>query len=666
MIDINTALQVLGIKKLRPIQELYIREKPTGNILVVSPTGSGKTIVGFLHSFLNWDRNKGPIVYVAPLRVLAKEKYRRLLSLSEKLSDITGERTTVGFFTGESESPMTLVDDFISCTAHKFFHFLARNRNVSISAVILDEMHNITGALDGLVPLVMNTGAAVSALSATINESDIKMLARILGAKVLYCNKRPVPLVIRVMLAGREVNVINLARNIEEKYPGGSRAKTIIELLHVHPEYLPLLIFVGSRRDATRLAGKIAELREETKKVKLPQTEDPYRARLYWMTKRGVAFHHAGLSPVLREYVEKAYRGGDIDILVATTTLAMGINLPASAVIVDYSVFHGEYRNMDFFQLAGRAGRPGLHEKGYAFLRIPMYHADTWEVISKLASKKIENIVPEAIKLMDEGVVYRVLNFRENSISEIPGHYYVLSYIVPVLTADEFMGTVTGTLMKKRNMNVRQLLSSIAYLLERAGIMRDGELTGKGKRYMMLGVCPLNAVTLSFPERCDIGEFLYILANTYEIQRTLPGGTRQVVETMYMWLMDDPLEDITKRTSLDPGDIYLLSSTFSWLASSFYIIYAAKATMRYPDGAEEVVPRDVLRDALKKGVPPWMVPLARIRGIGRVRARMLWEAGIHSVEELMDAGYEKIAKILKISEKFAKVILSDAEKFLAE
>ena len=83
----------------------------------------------------------------------------------------------------------------------------------------------------------------------------------------------------------------------------------------------------------------------------------------------GVASHHAGLIPAVKEAVEKAFARGLISAVFATETLALGVNLPARTVVLERLIkFNGETHEMltplQFTQLAGRAGRRGLDDEG--------------------------------------------------------------------------------------------------------------------------------------------------------------------------------------------------------------------------------------------------------------------------------------------------------------
>ena len=110
---------------------------------------------------------------------------------------------------------------------------------------------------------------------------------------------------------------------------------------------------------------------EESSKLLKKGDDTDLTMTLVKLVKKGVAFHHAGLSHQCRELVETAYTKGVVKLIVATPTLASGVNLPARRVILSsvmrYDLEQGGYvpiRIMEYKQLCGRAGRPQYDEKG--------------------------------------------------------------------------------------------------------------------------------------------------------------------------------------------------------------------------------------------------------------------------------------------------------------
>lgn len=129
------------------------------------------------------------------------------------------------------------------------------------------------------------------------------------------------------------------------------------------------------RRGITRIAvfASAVEAEASQGRRKLADLVDQVAGadhELRQMVLLGIAYHHAGLPDRLRKAFEQAYRDGDLDVLVATSTLSQGINLPAKTVIVAHTTRgQGEYLTVrDFWNLAGRAGRAFGETEGHVVL----------------------------------------------------------------------------------------------------------------------------------------------------------------------------------------------------------------------------------------------------------------------------------------------------------
>jgi activating signal cointegrator complex subunit 3 len=145
----------------------------------------------------------------------------------------------------------------------------------------------------------------------------------------------------------------------------------------------PVLIFVASRRQTRLTAFDLISLsaRDENPKKFLKCSEDCIDAAAEGLSDEalkhaisfGIGLHHAGLSNHDRDIVERLYLNGSIQVLVATATLAWGVNLPARLVIVKGTEYfdgktsrYVDYPLTDVLQMIGRAGRPGFDDKGIA------------------------------------------------------------------------------------------------------------------------------------------------------------------------------------------------------------------------------------------------------------------------------------------------------------
>ena len=113
-------------------------------------------------------------------------------------------------------------------------------------------------------------------------------------------------------------------------------------------------------------------------------------ASLQRCLRRGIAYHHAGVDPFDRRLVEEAFGSGSISCLCATSTLAMGVNLPSHLVIIKgtsaYRGLETGHQDIDagtLLQMMGRAGRPGFDKSGTAVIMTDSLSKRRYENISQ-------------------------------------------------------------------------------------------------------------------------------------------------------------------------------------------------------------------------------------------------------------------------------------------
>jgi superfamily II RNA helicase len=104
---------------------------------------------------------------------------------------------------------------------------------------------------------------------------------------------------------------------------------------------------------------------------------------LLWMWLRGIGYHHAGLAPIVKEFIEYLFLNRYIKFLFATETLSLGLNLPAKSIVIDRLYkFDGIKTRLinqsEFLQLTGRAGRRGIDTKGFAFVNYDRNIENFW------------------------------------------------------------------------------------------------------------------------------------------------------------------------------------------------------------------------------------------------------------------------------------------------
>ena len=423
------------IKELYPPQKKAIIPVLNGeNTLISIPTASGKSLIayiGIIQSLLV--RNKGSkAVYIVPLKALAGEKFTELSEIGEALG------LKIGLSLGDREGENTNIKnaDIIVCTSEKFDSLMRNKPEImeGLSIIIADEVHLIHDYSRGPTMeinltrfLNSDSDVQIIALSATIGNSED--LAKWLRAKLIVSSWRPVTLeqstLANIDLEPRK-RISTSKENSNLPPPrtlkGPASQPMIAALEDSLEQNIQSLIFVSTRRSAQSLARKLSErvikkwTREKNdrlnelellkKEISLLGDDSSISDSLELTILGGVVFHHAGLNSKQRKFIEEAFRNKIILCIVATPTLASGVNLPARRVIIrDLKRYENGMSRwlsvMEVQQMLGRAGRPRYDSIGEAWLHCKgersyenadeiserFIHGNPEDVTSKLASE---------------------------------------------------------------------------------------------------------------------------------------------------------------------------------------------------------------------------------------------------------------------------------------
>ena len=375
------------------------------NVLVTAPTGAGKTIIAErgIEEYLDKGNR---VIYTTPIKALSNQKYHDFMNSGFDTGLLTGDR---------NENPDA---GLIIATTEILRNMIFTNdeRINDIGLVVLDEVHYLADKERGStweeIIIHLPKDIKLLCLSATIgNENEfLNWIVSQRGPTDLIQSKiRPVPLEISLITASKDDEQILAIKSTEDK-----RNKPIFKLdkkfkrfrkpsLSDQISYImnkkatPCILFYFSREKVENKARYAANLNFKIKKnVQLRHlfenifddiTNEEYQLlnldELYWMWSRGVAYHHAGLAPIVKEFVEFLFINRHIDILFATETLSLGINMPAKSIIIDSSFkFDGLKTRLisksEFLQLTGRAGRRGIDSKGYAYINYDKRIENSW------------------------------------------------------------------------------------------------------------------------------------------------------------------------------------------------------------------------------------------------------------------------------------------------
>lgn len=384
---------------LDPFQRDAIRAIEAGqSVLVSAPTGTGKTLVAD-YIIEKTFREGRRVIYTAPIKALSNQKFKEFKRLlgDEHVGILTGDVVV------QPEAPILIM------TTEIFRNLLHtdRERVADVAYVIFDEIHYIDDPHRGSVweesLIFMPPAMRFLGLSATIPNVDelADWIESVQGRPVVVVGhtERAVPL--KHHLFERNLGVCDRdklfkrykrrAKRLGTTDAGRIRAKmdptTHMDLLaEIVPEYLPILFFTFSRRRCESHASEAAAVHDllsagEKAQVQALLAEHAARhpgtgaarlAEIEPLLLRGVAYHHAGMLPLVKDLVEDLFEKRLIRLLYCTETFAVGLNFPCRTVCFDAvtkwdgTTFRA-LSNREYFQMAGRAGRRGLDEIGYVY-----------------------------------------------------------------------------------------------------------------------------------------------------------------------------------------------------------------------------------------------------------------------------------------------------------
>ena len=663
--------QKAGISELYPPQaECFIKGMfDRKNLLVAIPTASGKTLVAemAMHHHIG---KSGKCLYIVPLKALA----------SEKFEEFSGKNVRVGISTGDLDKRDESLgkNDIIVATSEKVDSLIRNNAPwlKDITLLVVDEVHLIDSPDRGpTLEMVItkmrfrNPGIQVIALSATIGNPGV--LARWLDAELVTSEWRPVDLRQGVFYNGK-IRFHEVCRPVEllSKYDD---LNLCIDTIN---EGGQCLVFVSSRKNAEAFAKRAAsalklespELKEFSERLgKLAETDND--KVLAACVESGAAFHHAGLRREARAIIEGGFRKGHIRCISSTPTLAAGLNLPARRVIIrDYRRFtSGEgmvpIPVREYHQMAGRAGRPHLDPYGEAVL-IAKDDQDVEALFEWYIDAPAEDVYSQCgseaalcthiLSLIASGFVK-----SRGQISAFMDRTFFLyqhkqSRVIPRVIAQvlEFllkteMITENGDILSSTEFGT---LVSQLYIDPRGA---DAIVCGicTAERYSDTGllqlICSTPDMYTLYVSNKDIPYLDRFLVNQEdELWLPLPADEeenyyRGLKTTMLLQDWANELSDtiICERYSVGPGDIYSMVESVNWLLHATSRL-APMFSPRFRNQIRE------FEYCMKYGVKRELLPLVKLRNIGRVRARRLYNSGITSPEEMQTAGKERVAQIL--------------------
>ncbi len=696
----DTILQILkaeGISELYPPQSKALPFALKGKNLVLSiPTASGKSLVAYLTIVHKLLAEGGKALYIVPLKALAREKYEDLKTF-EKLG------LKVGISTGDLDesNPRLSRYDIVVCTSEKADSLLRHGINWvdKIKVLVIDEIHLIHDPDRGPTLEViisrfkaLNPKTQIIALSATIkNAID---LATWLDGKLIQSDWRPVPLREGVCLKNKIKYDDGKITQLEGH---GKSLDMLVEDSIVNGGQV--LVFVNTRRSTVSVAIKLASIIEQNLSdkdkenlqkiltvVKREQSElTSIDKKLFFCMQKGVAFHNAGLSSIQRRVIEQGFKDRLIKCIVATPTLAAGVNIPARRVIIrdlwryDPNFGMRPIPVLEYKQQAGRAGRPQYDKHGEAITIAKNEEqneqifdnyilADTEPIFSKLGSQAaLRTHLLSAVATNFVDSLESIYKFIDSTFYSYQSDTYALkgeideaiefllsNGFVERINNDKFMSTLFG------NRTSSLYIDPLSALLLKKALENSCDRKTSSLSFIH-AVCSTPDVRSLYLRGGDV--WVEEKAEQYRDEFLLEPPVSSSDE--YDWFLSDLktaslIEDwisevsedrIVSRYNVGPGDIHNIVEMAEWL------LHAAREFARMYNFESVSDIGDILL-RVQYGCKKELLNLVSLKGIGRIRARALYAERFKTIQDLRGVPLKRIAEVKTIGMGLAQSIKS--------
>ncbi|MFH1062126.1 MAG: DEAD/DEAH box helicase [Candidatus Omnitrophota bacterium] len=671
------------------------------NIVLAMPTASGKTLMAELVMLKTILSKKGNCLYIVPLRALASEKYEEF---TRKYTDLG---LKIGIATGDFDyASAALTDnDILIATAEKVDSLLRQIPDLlcaKLGCVVIDEIHYIGDAhrgptLETVITRLQSTNPKLKivGLSATIaNAQDI---ADWLKAKLVSSLWRPVDLKEGVYCQGIVKFADGTSKTISLEQTDDEMAAMAIDCVKDKGQ---ALVFVSTRRSAQAEARRISKqmrsvltneerlsLNELAKQAdKLSPEITSLGKQLCDCLKDGVVFHHAGLNPGHRKLIEDNFKKNIIKVICATPTLAVGVNLPARRVII-----RGLYRYvsgagmkpvsvMEYKQMSGRAGRPQYDDFG--------------EAIIFAKSKKEQGDMFSNFIFADPEPIYSHLG-NESALRVHLLASIATGFITSTETAFEF---INKTFFSRQNKlyDLSEMIIEIISFLETENMVSIKDLqitaTNFGQRISRLYIDPMSAVlirdclqSMDSPINplsalyliCSVPDMMNLSLTKADMEKVVPYADLhnalfelpvefsgdytshlKKIKTVWMisqWIEEEKEDVLCNFFGTGPGDIHRFMDTADWMLYS--TIELAKL-FKIP----KTKALDDLRTQVRYGIKQELLEIIQLKGIGRTRARNLFDKGFKTIADLSKAPLASLQKVATIGKEIAQSIKQQTDK----
>lgn len=612
------------------------------NCLVAASTSAGKTVISEMYGSFEIRKNKKKFLFLCPLRALANEKYYDWTNPEHHFSDLK-----VGIFTGDykKDNKDTQFDDFdiIIMTSEMLNHKLRTSKKnqawmQDVGVIVVDESHLLT---------VEGRGDHLEA--ALVNFSQKSPSTRI------------------VFLSATLPNVDEIAGWMSSFLNG---KKTFV----IKSKYRPCVLKIHSKvyDDQSGVRAALYEMIDEGCELVLKHYSDKFlvfvhakkigEAFIQEFARRNIKaeFHNANLDKDGRHKLEQDFKNNkDFRVLVATSTLAWGVNLPARRVIIA-GVNRGNeiVPSYDILQMLGRAGRPAYDPQGDAYILFP----------------ESRRSVLEKVVLTPQNIESRMLSVSLlGTYDTLAFHLVYEIYAENIKTIEHVKMWYSKTLAayQSKKINDDVLEKTVAKLVNIGILAFENNVytvTGLGKVSALFYANPFDVANWSAnfnklfknPQILDLDLCLALSSTTSNLIGNLSKEDKKDMEKF--------LEAVSKKTTKQyPENVLKISYLYYKLLNGRYevrhvslyrtlqndfprVVEILKGIDTFAKGWNQKVFFNTLQKRIQHGVPARLVDLIEIKGIGKVKAEKLYDSGFQTKSKIL-TDLKKASQICGVKEE---------------
>jgi hypothetical protein len=493
--EVQRAAKILLKRKnylsLMPAQEKFVREigDVDGNLIIQMPPGSGKTFLAMIIILLKIQKGVR-CLYLTPYTSLNRQiiyEYSELFSeLGYSVVRHDGQHRASIEDLENGNLVVSVFENFLSA------HLRSRKWAKDFGLVIIDELTALesTGPIRESRNLGTDRSTKLDCIIAIIKEkSQIVTLSSMFGDTELVAEWFEASIFRPGFRLTPDEFIVKMNNGVVDIYSSDGTQNARIEaetttdaiLQHINDNTKSILFVVGSRFEAEMFAKRIGEeypekLPEETISGIIGHEEHlPAAQRLKATLQNGIAFHHSGISPTVRERLEHNIRQGMVRKLVSTTGITAGMSFPFDSVVIyfDYTLYYVVTRSR-YLQIAGRIGEYHLSKYGGS---VYLVYIEPRQFRS--ANNMEEILLHKPLEPLNPGVLYPILVV--NLIATISNRKKSMT---KSQLLKEFMKVVRCTLRYEMDDAYEQTNESMFEILF-DWVVKEGILVRKDRKYIL-------------------------------------------------------------------------------------------------------------------------------------------------------------------------------------